>query len=63
MKDKFKIISVRFTADIVEAIDQLARMESDRTGLPVDRSGIVRRALEQDLARRKDEQEKKGGAK
>lgn len=63
MKDKFKIISVRFTADIVEAIDQLARMESDRTGLPVDRSGIVRRALEQDLARRKAEKKQEGGAK
>ena len=61
MDTKFKTISVRFTADIVEAIDQLARLESERTGLPVDRSGIVRRALEQDLARREAE-EKKGGA-
>ena len=61
MSEKFKIISVRFTADIVEAIDRLARLEAERTGLSVDRSSIVRRALEQDLARREAEQ-KKGGA-
>ena len=52
MSEKYKIISVRFTADIVDAIDRLARLETERTGLPVDRSGIVRRAIEQDLARR-----------
>lgn len=61
MSTKFKTIGVRCPADIVEAIDRLARLESERTGLPVDRSGIVRRALEQDLARREAEQ-KKGGS-
>lgn len=52
MTIKYKTISVRFTAEVAEAIDRLARLETERTGLPVDRSGIVRRALEQDLARR-----------
>ena len=56
MSNKFKTISVRFTAEIAEAIDRLARLETERTGLPVDRSGIVRRALEQDLARREQAQ-------
>jgi hypothetical protein len=46
-----KYISFRAPAELVEAIDRMARHESERTGLPVDRSGIVRRALERDLAR------------
>lgn len=57
---RYKFISLRAPAELVEKIDALARAETERTGLPVDRSGIVRRALEQDLARR--EAEKKGGA-
>jgi Arc/MetJ-type ribon-helix-helix transcriptional regulator len=62
MSNTFKNISVRFTAEMVEAIDRLAQLETKRTGLPVDRSGIVRRALEEDLKRRQDEQKKDGAA-
>jgi metal-responsive CopG/Arc/MetJ family transcriptional regulator len=47
---------------MVESIDRLAQLETKRTGLPVDRSGIVRRALEEDLKRRQDEQKKDGAA-
>lgn len=49
---KYQYISFRAPKELVDAIDQLARRESDRTGLPVDRSGIVRRAIEDDLKRR-----------
>ena len=49
---KYQYISFRAPKELVDAIDQLARRESDRTGLPVDRSGIVRRAIEEDLKRR-----------
>jgi Arc/MetJ-type ribon-helix-helix transcriptional regulator len=62
MSNTFKNISVRFPSDMVEAIDRLAQLETKRTGLPVDRSGIVRRALEEDLKRRQDEQKKDGAA-
>jgi Arc/MetJ-type ribon-helix-helix transcriptional regulator len=62
MSNTFKNISVRFTAEMVESIDRLAQLETKRTGLPVDRSGIVRRALEEDLKRRQAEQKKEGGA-
>jgi Arc/MetJ-type ribon-helix-helix transcriptional regulator len=62
MSNTFKNISVRFPAEMVEAIDRLARLETERTGLPVDRSGIVRRALEEDLKRRQAEQKKDGAA-
>jgi Arc/MetJ-type ribon-helix-helix transcriptional regulator len=62
MSNTFKNISVRFTAEMVESIDRLAQLETKRTGLPVDRSGIVRRALEEDLARREAEQKKDGAA-
>ena len=56
-----KYINFRAPQALVDAIDELARQETRRTGLPVDRSGIIRRALEEDLKMRgvevrKDEQ-------
>jgi len=48
-----KTITFRAPVSLIQAIDELARLESARTGLPVDRSGIVRRALEVDLERRR----------
>ena len=49
---KYQYISFRAPKELVDASDQLARRESDRTGLPVDRSCLVRRAIAQDLRRR-----------
>lgn len=45
-----KTITIRAPVELIAAIDDAARQESARTGLPVDRSGIIRRALERDLA-------------
>lgn len=49
---KRKFISFLAPAELIDAIDRMARAETERTGLPVNRSGIVRRALEEDLKRR-----------
>lgn len=55
-------ITIRVPVALVEAIDQLAQDEAERTGLRVDRSSIVRRALTEDLERRKQGEQKEGGA-
>lgn len=57
-----KYINFRAPKALVDAIDELAQLEAKRTGLPVDRSGIIRRALEQDLERRKKTDHKEGRA-
>lgn len=62
---KQQYISFRAPAELVEAIDRMARLETERTGLPVDRSGIIRRALERDLEKLKQQRgkmETKGAA-
>lgn len=46
-------INVRVPAELAERIDEEARLESERTGLRVDRSQIVRRALIQALMPKK----------
>lgn len=56
-------INFRAPADLVQKLDELAEAEARRTGLPVGRSALIRRALEQDLERRKQADEhKEGGA-
>jgi hypothetical protein len=55
-----KYINFRAPKALVDAIDELARQETKRTGLPVDRSGIIRRALETDLEARGVEVRKDG---
>jgi hypothetical protein len=52
---KRRFISFLAPAELVEAIDRMAIAETERTGLPVNRSGIMRRALEEDMKRRSDE--------
>jgi Arc/MetJ-type ribon-helix-helix transcriptional regulator len=49
-----KMVSVhmRMPANIVEGLRALAENEQARTGLPVNVSAVVRRALEDDLRRR-----------
>lgn len=54
-------ITIRVPVPLVEAIDQLALDEAERTGLRVDRSSVVRRALTEDLERRKQAEQKEGG--
>lgn len=55
-------ITVRVPVELTEALDQLALDETKRTGLRVDRSSVVRRAIVEDLERRRQEQQKEGGA-
>jgi predicted transcriptional regulator len=54
-------INFRAPADLVARIDELAEAEAKRTGLPVHRSAIIRRALEADLERRRQAEQKEGG--
>ncbi len=49
---KHMTITIRAPVELIQGIERLAREEQERTGLPVDRSGIIRRALERDLAAR-----------
>lgn len=56
-------ITIRVPVPLVAAIDRLAQDEAERTGLRVDRSSIVRRALTEDLERRKQAEQKEGGVK
>lgn len=51
-------INFRAPADLIARLDAVAEAESKRTGLPVGRSAVIRRAIEQDITRR--EQEKRG---
>lgn len=61
---EFTNVNVRVTTELLEAIDALAERESKATGLQVNRSDIVRRALTEDLRRRQEAGEKpaEGGA-
>ena len=54
-------INFRAPVELIARLDAMAEAEAKRTGLPVGRSAMIRRALERDLERRKAE-EKKGGA-
>jgi len=53
-------INFRAPADLVQRIDELAEAESKRTGLPVGRSALIRRAIEEDIERRKQAASKEG---
>lgn len=55
-------LNFRASAELVRRIDELAEAESKRTGLPVGRSALIRRAIEQDIERRKQDRPQKGGA-
>ena len=55
-------ITIRVPTTLVQGIDQLVEDEAKRTGLRVDRSSVVRRALIEDLARRNQAEHKEGGA-
>ena len=46
-------INFRAPSELVQRLDELAAAETSRTGLPVGRSALIRRALEQDLERRR----------
>lgn len=58
---EFKNVTFRAPTRLIEQIDDLASLESSRTGLRVDRSSIIRRALERDLAQHKAETKQKAG--
>lgn len=58
---KHAYINFRAPADLIARLDAMADAESKRTGLPVGRSAMIRRAIEQDLERRKAEQQKQEG--
>ena len=58
---KHVYINFRAPADLIARLDAMAEAESKRTGLPVGRSAMIRRALEQDLERRRAEQQKQEG--
>lgn len=55
-------INFRAPAELVQKLDELAEAEARRTGLPVGRSALIRRALEEDLERRKQAEQKEGRA-
>lgn len=55
-------LTIRVPVALAEALDKLAADEAERTGLRVDRSSVVRRAITEDLERRRQEQQKEGGA-
>lgn len=55
-------INFRAPAELVQNLDELAEAEARRTGLPVGRSALIRRALEEDLERRKQAEQKEGRA-
>lgn len=57
---QFANINIRVPVALVQAIDQLVEEEAKRTGLRVDRSSIVRRALTEDIERRKQAASKEG---
>ena len=59
---QFANINIRVPVALVQAIDQLVEDEAKRTGLRVDRSSIVRRAITEDIERRKQAEQKQGGA-
>lgn len=50
MTEEFVTISVRLPADLREKLLELARVEAERTGLRVDLSSVVRRALTEAVA-------------
>ena len=50
MNDEFVTMSVRLPADLREKLLELARLEAKRTGLRVDLSSVVRRALTEAVA-------------
>lgn len=54
-------ITIRVPVALVEALDRLAQAESERTGLRIDRSNLVRRAITEDIERRKVQPKKEGG--
>lgn len=49
--NEYQNINVRIPAEVVASIDQAAEAESQRTGLRVDRSQIVRRVLVREVAK------------
>jgi metal-responsive CopG/Arc/MetJ family transcriptional regulator len=59
---KHVYINIRVPAELAQALDRLAEAEAKRPGLNVTRSELIRRAINEDLAKRAPE-EKKGGAK
>jgi predicted transcriptional regulator len=58
---KHAYINFRAPADLIARLDAMAEAESKRTGLPVGRSAMIRRAVEQDLTRREQEHRRKEG--
>lgn len=57
MSDEHTNITVRVPAELRERLQALAEAESKRTGLRVDISSVVRRALVLDLEKREAVQE------
>ena len=55
-------ITIRVPVALVEALDRLAQAESERTGLRIDRSNLVRRAITEDIERRKVQPKQEGGS-
>lgn len=55
-------ITIRVPVALVEALDRLAQAESERTGLRIDRSNLVRRAITKDIERRKVQPKQEGGS-
>lgn len=53
MKDEHTNITVRVPRELRDLLQQLAEAESKRTGLRVDISSVVRRALMEDLSKRR----------
>jgi hypothetical protein len=49
---KHVYINVRVPVALAQALDKLAEAEAKRTGLTVTRSSLIRRALDQDIAKR-----------
>lgn len=60
MQEPQQYLSIRVPKWIVDRLDALTRQESDRTGLSVSRSAVVRRALEREVSNIEPATRKKG---
>lgn len=58
MTEKLQKLNVRVPASVIDALREMAKAESKKTGLRVDLSSVVRRALYRDVLAAG----KKGGA-